>query len=125
ASKQMEQEGLDLVILRVAQRDGGAVGLARGPAQEHVAGSASRTLRMWRVAGGAGGVKLIAPPGRHRRHEVAVVLAIRTPAVVEMGHREVQRNSWKDLAQDREQGQRVGSARDRDHDALARLEDVM
>src|SRR5439155_9800525 len=90
ASKQMEQEGLDLVILRVAQRDGGAVGLAGGLAQERVAGGAGRALRMWRAASGAGSLKLVAPLGRHRRHEVAIVLAIRTPGVVEMGHGEVQ-----------------------------------
>src|SRR6266576_7166087 len=100
----MEQQRLDLVILRVAQHNGGAVGLARGPAQERVAGGAGRALGMWRAGGGAGGLKRVAPPGRHRRHEVAVILAIWSPAVVEMGHREVQGNSWKDLAQDREQG---------------------
>src|SRR5712664_771180 len=94
----MEEEGLDLVILRVAHGDGGAVGLGRDPAEERVAGGAGRAFGVWRAVSGAGGMKLVAPHGRHRRHEVTVVLAVFAPAVVEMGHGEVQGNSRKDLA---------------------------
>ena len=106
----MEQERLDLVILRVAHRDSRAVCLHRGAPQKRVAGGAGGAFGVWRPVGGARSVERVTPRCRHRPHEVAVELAVFAPAVVEVGHREVQGDGGKDLAQDRQQGQRVGSA---------------
>ncbi len=45
--------------------------------------------------------------------------------MIEMGDRQVQRKGRDDLAQEGKEGQRIGAARDGDHDALSRFEDVV
>src|SRR5712691_8872260 len=125
ASEQVEEQRLDLVILRVTEGDGGAIGIGGGLPEERVTRAAGGVLRVRDVVRGAGGSEVIYPGGSHRGHEVAVGSTFRAPAMIEMRDRKVQRKGRKDFAQHRKEGQRIGAARHGDHDTLSWFEDVV
>src|SRR2546430_2061250 len=125
AAKQVEEEGLHLVIPRVAERDGGAVRLGCRLPEEGMPGGRGGVSRVRGAGRRARGMKVKAPRRRHRGDEVAIILAVGPPTVVEMRDGEMKRQCRKNLAQDGKQRQRVGSARHRDHHTPARLEDAM
>ena len=125
ASEEMQKQGFDLIILGVTQGNGGAARFGSDLSQERIAGGAGGGFRMRRVVRRAGRAEVISPDGGHRRNEIAILRTVGAPAVVEMGDSEMQRDGGKDLTENREQGERVWSTRDRDDDALARLEDVV
>src|SRR5256885_14978885 len=104
----MEEQRLDLIILCVAEGDRGTFGASRRLAEERIARGAGGVFRMRNIVRGTGGSEFITPGGRHRGDEVAVGVAIRTPAVIEVRDGEMQRKGRDDLAQDVKEGQRVG-----------------
>src|SRR5438477_11991559 len=103
----------------------GTFGVGRGLAEERIARGPGGVFRMRDIVRGTGGSEFITPGGRHRGDEVAIDLAIRTPAVIEMCDGEMQGKGRDDLAQDREEGQRVGAARHGDDDTLSWLEEMV
>src|SRR2546429_965826 len=97
APKQVEEKGLHLVIQRMAERDGGTAGLGCRLADEGMARGPGGVFSVWGAGRRARGVEVKAPRRRNRGDEVAIVLAVGAPAVVEMRDREMKRHDWKDL----------------------------
>ena len=109
----------------MTERNGGAVRLGRRLPEEGISRRPRGVFRVRGIGGRAHSMEVKAPFRRDRSDEVAIVCAVGAPAVVEMRDGEMKGHDGKQLAQDGEQRQGVGSARYRDHHTLARLENAM
>jgi ubiquinone/menaquinone biosynthesis C-methylase UbiE len=125
APKEMEEKGLDLVIAGVTERDDGAASAGRGITQKLVAPVASGGFGVRQGWIGARGEERIPPPVRDVLDEGGVAGAVWAPAVIEVGNGEVERERWRQVAQQGEEREGVGTAGYRDQDLLSRLEDAV